>query len=127
MERGAGGRGRKIPGVGPVAPEIARRIASDAFLSGVFFDGKDLRNLVRWSRSIPVEVALALELSEPPEFEGVSCVDCGNRFRTEFDHVRPRFKHGPTSQPNLKPRCWTCHQAKSKRERKRARARPPEP
>jgi hypothetical protein len=32
----------KIPGVGPVSPRVARQIAQDAFLSGVFFDGKDL-------------------------------------------------------------------------------------
>ncbi|MDQ4028839.1 MAG: hypothetical protein M3214_12455, partial [Actinomycetota bacterium] len=50
----------KIPGVGPVAPEVARDIARDAFLSGVFFDGKDLRNFARWSRTIPIEVAIAL-------------------------------------------------------------------
>ena len=27
-------------------------------LSGVFFDGKDLRQFARWSRNIPVEVAI---------------------------------------------------------------------
>src|SRR5918998_917285 len=76
----------KIPGVGPVAPSVAREIAGDAFLSGVFYDGTDLRHLKRWSRSRPVEVATALELGEPPNFDGVLCVDCGNRFRAEFDH-----------------------------------------
>jgi 5-methylcytosine-specific restriction endonuclease McrA len=84
----------------------------------VFYDGTDLRHLKRWSRAIPVEVALALELGEPPGFDGVACVDCGNRFRTEFDHVQPRFATGPTSHPNLKPRCWSCHQAKTKRDRR---------
>ena len=51
-----------------MAPEVARRIAQDAFLSGVFYDGKDLRQLLRWSRNIPVEVAIALELGPPPDF-----------------------------------------------------------
>jgi hypothetical protein len=60
----------KIPGVGPVSPQVAREIANDAFLSGVFYDGKDLRDLRRWSRVIPVEVALALELGPPPHFDG---------------------------------------------------------
>ncbi|MDQ4028975.1 MAG: hypothetical protein M3214_13145, partial [Actinomycetota bacterium] len=41
----------KIPGVGPVAPEVASEIGRDAFLSGVFCDGKDLRNFARWSRT----------------------------------------------------------------------------
>ncbi|MDP9234682.1 MAG: HNH endonuclease, partial [Actinomycetota bacterium] len=117
----------KIPGVGPVPPSVAKRIAQDAFLSGVFYDGKDLRHFVRWTRNIPVEVLVALELGEPPAFDGVSCADCGNRFRTEFDHVRPRFRRGPTSKPNLEPRCWRCHQAKTKRDLRAGKLKPPEP
>jgi hypothetical protein len=117
----------KIPGLGPVAPDVAKEIADDAFLTGVFYDGTDLRQIKRWSRSIPVEIALALELGDPPEFDGVRCVDCGNRFRTEFDHVQPRVAGGPASHPNLKPRCWTCHRAKTERDRKAGKLKPPEP
>lgn len=117
----------KIPGVGPVSPQVAKEIAKDAFLSGVFYDGKDLRQLRRWSRSIPVEVAIALELGAPPGFDGVACVDCGNRFRTEFDHVQPRAAHGPSSNGNLRPRCWSCHQAKTARDRKAGKLTPPDP
>ena len=97
----------KIPGVGPISPEAARAVAADSFLNGVLYDGKDLRNFVRWTRNIPIEVLIALELGEPPAFDGVACVDCGNRFRTEFDHVRPRAARGATSKSNLKPRCWS--------------------
>ena len=110
----------KIPGVGPVAPQVARMIAKDAFLSGVFYDGKDLRHLVRYSRSIPIEVAIALELGPPPEFDGVRCTDCGNRFRTELDHVEPRAALGPTAHGNLNPRCYSCHRAKTERTARRA-------
>ena len=117
----------KIPGLGPVPPQVARNIAEDAFLNGVFFDGKDLRNLKRWSRDIPVEVQVALELGEPPGFDGVVCVDCGNRFRTEFDHVTPRSARGPTSHGNLKPRCWPCHQRKTAEDRRTGKLRPGEP
>ena len=117
----------KIPGGGPVSPQVAKEIAADAFLSGVFYDGKDLRHFKRWSRSIPVEVATALELGDPPEFDGVACVDCGNRFRTEFDHVHPRVAHGPSSNGNLKPRCWSCHQAKTERDRRAGKLKPPDP
>jgi len=117
----------KIPGVGPVSPQVAKEIAQDAFLNGVFYDGTDLRQLRRWSRSIPIEVAIALELGPPPSFDGVVCVDCGNRFRTEFDHVQPRAARGPSSHENLKPRCWGCHQTKTARDRKTGKLKPPEP
>ena len=117
----------KIPGVGPVSPQAARDIAADAFLSGVFYDGKDLRHFKRWSRSRPIEIATALELGEPPAFDGVKCVDCGNRFRTEFDHVEPHVVGGPNSTTNNKPRCWTCHRAKTERDRRAGKLRPPEP
>ena len=116
----------KIPGVGPVAPQVAKDIAQDAFLNGVFFDGTDLRHFKRWSRHRPPEVAVALELGVAPEFDGVACVDCGNRFRTEFDHVHPHTAGGPTSHPNLDPRCWSCHQAKSAADRRNGKQRPPE-
>ena len=117
----------KLPGLGPVSPATAREIAKDAFLNGVFYDGIDLRNFARWTKNIPIEVLIALELGEPPSFDGVACVDCGNRFRTEFDHVRPRAARGPSSNPNLKPRCWRCHQAKTARERNAGKLKPPEP
>jgi len=117
----------KIPGVGPVSPQVAKEIAQDAFLNGVFYDGVDLRNFARWTRNIPVEVAVALELGPPPSFDGVSCVDCGNRFKTEFDHVQPHGAKGPASNGNLKPRCWSCHQAKTQRDRKAGKLKPPEP
>jgi HNH endonuclease len=111
----------KIPGLGPVAPQVAKEIAKDAFLSGVFYDGKNLRQFKRWSRHIPVEIAIALELGTPPDFDGIACVECGKRFKNQIDHIKPRSRNGPTSHPNLSPRCWNCHQAKTKREtRKRA-------
>jgi hypothetical protein len=107
----------KIPGVGPVAPEVARGIAEDAFLTGVLFDGVDLRGLKRWTRNTPVEVLIALELGEPPEFDGVKCVDCGNRFRNQNDHQEPHCGGNPASTDNLRPRCYSCHKAKTKRDR----------
>jgi hypothetical protein len=108
----------KIPGVGPVAPEVAKAIASDAFLSGVFYDGIDLRYFKRWTRNIPIQVRIALELGDPPEFDGIKCVDCGNRFRTENDHVEPHAAGGPASVTTIDPRCWPCHKAKTERDRK---------
>jgi hypothetical protein len=116
----------KIPAIGPVAPHVARHIAADAFLTGVFYDGKDLRHMRRWTRNTPVEVLLALQLGNPPTFHGVRCVDCGNRFGTQFDHVEPHCVYGPASTDNLQPRCWSCHQAKTARDRKAGKLRPPD-
>jgi HNH endonuclease len=117
----------KIPGVGPLSPQVAKEIAGDAFLSGVFFDGKDLRNFARWTRDIRVEVLLALELGPPPDFDGVRCTDCGNRFRTENDHVEPHVACGPASTDNLEPRWRSCHRAKTKRDRRAGKLTPAEP
>ena len=114
----------KIPGLGPVAPQVAKEIASDAFLTGVFYDGTDLRNIRRWTRNTPVEVRLALELGDPPEFDGIRCTDCGNRFRTENDHLEPHIAGGPASTNNLEPRCYSCHKAKTERDRKAGKLGP---
>jgi len=116
----------KIPGIGPVAPAVAREIAQDAFLTGVFYDGKDLRHMRRWTRNTPVEVRLALELGDPPAFDGIRCVDCGNRFGTEIDHVEPHCAHGPASTDNLEPRCFSCHQVKTARDRSAGKLRLPD-
>jgi len=102
-----------IPGVGPVAPEVAKEIAQDAFLTGVFYDGKDLRHIKRWSRNIPVEVRIALELGEPPDFDGVKCIDCGSRYRSERDHLEPHVAKGPSSLVNIWWRCPPCHEVKT--------------
>ena len=106
-------------------------------MNGVFYDGVDLRNYRRWGRHVPIEVAIALELGEPPDFDGIKCVDCGNRLRSEIDHVEPRGGGGATSHPNLKPRCWSCHKQKTERDhktgklksrdRKNGKLKPPDP
>ena len=117
----------KIPGVGPIAPEVAKDIAQDAFLNGVFYDGVDLRHFKRWTRHPSIEVLIALELGEPPDFDGVRCIDCGNRFHTESDHVVPHVAHGPASTTNLKWRCWPCHHEKTESDRRAGTLRPPDP
>jgi HNH endonuclease len=115
----------KIPGIGPVSHAVAREIAADAFLSGVFYDGVDLRHFKRWSRHIPVEVRIALELGPPPEFDGVKCARCGNRFRPEIDHRVPHASGGPMSTKNADPLCWECHQEKTAHDRRERKLRPP--
>jgi 5-methylcytosine-specific restriction endonuclease McrA len=115
------------PGVGPVSPQVAKEIAEDAFLTGVFYDGKDLHNIRRWTRNIPIEVRLALELGKPPDFDGVKCVRCGNRFRIENDHVEPHVAGNPASSDNFDHLCWPCHQIKTEEDRKAGKLTPPPP
>ena len=111
----------KIPGVGPISPQTAREIASDAFLSGLFYDGTDLRHYRRWTRNTPAAVLTALQLGEPPEFDGVKCIDCGRRFRNEKEHSEPHVAGGPASTTNLKWRCYGCHQNKTAEDRKKGK------
>lgn len=65
-----------------------------------------------------------VELGEPPGFDGGKCVDCGNRFRTEKDHIEPHHAFGPASTDNLRPRCYACHSAKTQRDRKAGKLGP---
>lgn len=117
----------KIPGIGPIDPEVARRIGADAFLSGVFFDGTDLRQIKRWGRAVPAAIRTALNLGDPPKFDGVKCVDCGNRFWIELDHQVPHSAGGPISIKNSKHRCWGCHQKKTLADRRAGRLRRDDP
>ncbi|MGH2748677.1 MAG: HNH endonuclease [Actinomycetota bacterium] len=117
----------KIPGVGPVSPQVAKDIAEDAFLSGVLFDGTDLRHFKKWTRNTPTDVLLALELGKPPELDGIKCVDCGRRLSTQNDHVDPHAAGGPASTTNLDPRCWDCHQEKTRRDRKAGKLKSRDP
>ena len=116
----------KIPGVGPISPERAREIASDAFLSGLFY-GTDLRHFRRWTRNTSVGVLTALQLGEPPAFDGVKCIDCGRRFRNEKDHSAPHVAGGFSSTTNLKWRCYGCHQEKTAEDRRSGKLTPPDP
>ena len=117
----------KIPGVGPISPQRAREIASDAFLSGLFYDGTDLRHYRRWTRNTPVGVLMPLQLGQPPEFDGVKCIDCGHRFRNEKDHSAPHVAGGFASTTNLKWRCYGCHQNKTAEDRRKRKLTPLDP
>lgn len=105
-------------------PQVARDIADDAFLNGVFYDGTDLRHFKRYNRNIPVEMRVALELGTPPHFDGVKCVECGDRLHPESDHEHPYIAGGPTSYRNLPWRCWPCHLKKTARDRVAGKLKP---
>jgi hypothetical protein len=56
----------KIPGIGPVDPQVAREIAGNAFLNALFYDGEDLRHFKRWIRNIPHRSASPCNWASPP-------------------------------------------------------------
>ena len=106
-----------IIGGGPVPPEVVREMAKDAFLKVVFHDGVNIHTVTHLGRYQRAELRTALELGGPPEFDGVTCSVCGNKFRLEWDHVEPVCAGGVTSFANEDPKCWRCHDEKSRRER----------
>lgn len=106
-----------IVGGGPVPPDIVRTMAKDAFLKAVFHDGVTIHTVSHLGRYIPAELRTALELGEPPDFDGIRCSGCGKRFRLQWDHVDPVCAGGLTTYDNQDPKCWDCHTRKSAAER----------
>ena len=117
----------KIPGVGPVDPQDVKAVAHEAFINAVVLEGKDLRHFKRFSRHVPPEIKVALELGKAPDFDGPVCGDCGNRFRPEFDHSEPVVAGGPTSYLNLEPKCDPCHVKKTEADRRAGKLTPRPP
>ncbi len=113
----------KIPGIGPIDPEVAKGIAQDAFLNALFFDGSDLRHFRRWTRNIPPPIRVALQLGEPPEFDGHRCIDCGRRYDLEIDHLQALADGGSTSVANTGGRCPSCHKKKTAQDTRERRRR----
>jgi hypothetical protein len=106
-----------VMGGGPVPPDIVREMEKDAFLKVVFHDGVNVHTVTHVGRYRKAELETALELGGPPEFDGVTCSGCGNKFRLEWDHVKPVCAGGVTSFENEDPKCWRCHSEKSRQER----------
>ena len=106
-----------IVGGGPVPESRAREAARDGFIKAVLHDGTKVDTVVHYGRHIPAELRTVIELGDPPEFDGVTCVDCGAQFQPEWDHHDPVANGGPTTRTNLKRRCHTCHTVKTEQDR----------
>ena len=96
---------------------VARRLAERAFVKTVIHDGVRIETVKHIGRYIPAELRTALELGDPPGFDGLGCMDCGNRHGIERDHVNPVANGGPTSRDHLAGRCRGCHQRKTEEDR----------
>lgn len=116
-----------MPGVGPVDPQDAKVLVQDGFVNVLLQDGKDLRHFKRFSRHVPPEIKVALELGKPPDYDGPACSDCGNRFRPERDHLTPVASDGPTVYPNLDSKCDPCHVKKTENDRRSGKLTPRPP
>lgn len=120
-----------VMGGGPVAPDVVREMAKDAFLKVVFHDGVNIHTVTHLGRYIPAELRTALELGDPPEFEGNVCSGCGRKLHLQWDHLEPVCAGGVTSYANEDPKCWDCHAKKCEQERaaglyERRRSRAPD-
>lgn len=122
-----------IVGGGPVPMATVDDAARDAFVKAVLHDGPQIDTVVHYGRkAMPAVVRTAVSLGNPPDFEGVKCVDCGRELGLQWDHDDPVANGGPTTRKNFKPRCVPCHIAKTERDRAagllnggRARGQPP--
>ncbi len=99
----------EIPGVGPVPISVAREYLTDAFLTFVIRDGKDIAAIAHAGRYVAAELRTAFVVA------GLECanVACDNRSYLEIDHAHDYARGGPTRYDNLEPLCWHCHRKKS--------------
>jgi 5-methylcytosine-specific restriction endonuclease McrA len=111
-------RAGHIVGGGPVPESQVAKAAREASIKAVLHDGTNITTVAHYGKTMPAHLRTALLLGRPPDFEGPSCADCGNRFHLEWDHVNPRANGGAWSIDNNEPRCWPCHTEKTERDRR---------
>jgi hypothetical protein len=114
-----------IVGGGPIPVWLAREMTKDAFLKAALHDGVNIHTVKHFGRHIPAELRTALELGNPPDFDGVTCSEegCDRRYGLEWDHDNPVANGDETSYQNLNPRCQPHHWDKTERDRKAGRYR----
>ena len=86
-------------------------------MKAVVHDGVRIETIRHLGRTIPAELRTALELGDPPAFEGLRCIDCGTSHGVERDHVNPVANGGLTAYDNMVGRCWECHEKKTEADR----------
>jgi 5-methylcytosine-specific restriction endonuclease McrA len=108
----------RIVGGGPIPMAEARRLAERSFVKALIHDGTRVETVKHIGRNLPAELRTVLELGDPPEFNGLTCIDCGKRYGLERDHVDPVANGGLTAYDNMAGRCWECHQKKTEADRR---------
>ena len=107
-----------IVGGGPIPVAEVRRLAERCFVKAVIHDGKRIETVEHIGRYIPAELRTAIELGNPPELNGLICIDCAKPYGLQRDHVDPVANGGLTAYDNLAGRCWECHQQKTEADRR---------
>ena len=101
----------QIAGVGPVSVSAIRAMLADAFVSVVFTDGVDVRNVTHLGRQVTAHQRTALEArGYRCEIEG-----CGATHQLEIDHVTG---WALTRRTRLDDLAWLCphhHRLKTRR------------
>lgn len=105
-----------IVGGGPVPIWWIREAMKDAFVKAVVHDGAKVQRVAHFGRHMKAELRTALELGQPPGFEGTKCSrpGCDRHYGLEWDHVQPVSHAGPTSYDNMQPLCKPHHWEKTK-------------
>jgi hypothetical protein len=95
-----------VVGGGPVPVRVARNLFESAFVKLITHDGVRIDSVCHLGRYKKAELRTALELGDPPEFNGVTCSElgCGRRYGLQWDHLDPVANNGPTSRTNLDPK-----------------------
>lgn len=99
----------EVPGVGPISVQAARAFASDAYLSAILTDGKDVQAVSHLGRTIPAHLRTALMERDP----GCVVPGCVEKGPFEIDHVKPVAEGGETSLSNLARLCHHHHYLKT--------------
>ncbi|MDA8309915.1 MAG: DUF222 domain-containing protein [Actinomycetota bacterium] len=128
-----GGETCHVIGGGPIPVEVAKELSRDAFLKGVLHDGVSIHKIRHYGRKYTAELRTALDLGPVPAFSGRACANCARPFGLQRDHRVPVASSGPTTYDNVQDLCYSCHAAKTERDRaagllgKTAKARGPTP
>jgi hypothetical protein len=103
------GETSRIPGVGPISVDAARRLAARGTVKTVETDGIDVRRVTHAGRTIPAPLRTALEARDP------TCVvpGCNKRRDLEIDHIIPFAAGGETKLDNLARLCRWHHAEKT--------------
>jgi len=100
----------EIAGVGPVSVSAVRRLLSDAFLTVVFQQGEDVRNVTHLGRQVTARQRTQLEA------RGCRCERCGSAHLLDIDHNEGWALTHDTRIDDLSWLCWHCHDLKTRHD-----------